>query len=129
MGHTSQCLRLAEAVSSRFRESPCLTKQDGERKGQIRLWLLHVHTHGSTPAFTTYTGWGGGACERTGCCEQFCHPRNFYMTPNIWVYKIGLKINLTTTDHKEIYFKIIFWQCIKNKSNLHVNEIDVLVFA
>lgn len=51
------------------------------------------------------------------------------MTPNIWVYKIGLKISLTTRDHKEIYFKIIFWQRIKNKSNLHVNEIDVLVFA
>lgn len=52
MGQTSQGLRLAEAVSSRFREVPCLTKQDGEREGQIRLWLLHVHTHMSTPAFT-----------------------------------------------------------------------------
>lgn len=68
MGQTAQGLRLAEAVSSRFREAPCLTKQDGEREGQIRLWLLHVHTQVSTPAFTTDTGWGGGACERTGCC-------------------------------------------------------------
>lgn len=59
MGQTSQGLRLAEAVRSRLREVPCLTKQDGEREGQIRLWLLHVHTHVSTPGFTTYKGLGG----------------------------------------------------------------------